>query len=154
MIMPGKLVDALTGETYEKYCPMLFSRILCPTDLSDSSIKTTELAGTIPGAGEIILLHVLEKSTGAHDPALKTAEVRLRTVCTMLASRDVRARTIVVTGNPEQVIPQLADLEDVSLIWMRSAAQGCLHDFFFGSMVHNIIMNSTRPVIVIRSSTE
>jgi len=31
MIMPEKLVEALTGETYEKYCPMIFSRILCPT---------------------------------------------------------------------------------------------------------------------------
>ena len=153
MIMPEKLVEDLKGETYEKYCPMIFSRILCPTDLSESSIKTTALTGTLPGAGEIILLHVVEEREGGRDPALKTAERRLQEVCTTLASLGVLARTIVVTGKPERVIPQIADLEDVSLIWMRSAAQGCLHDFFFGSMVHDVVKNSIRPVIIIRSYT-
>jgi nucleotide-binding universal stress UspA family protein len=154
MIMPEKLVEALKGETYEKYCPMIFSRILCPTDLSESSIKTIALAGTIKGAGEIVLLHVVEESEGERDGALKTAERRLRELCTTLASLGVKARTLVVTGKPEIEIPRIAHKEDVSLIWMRSVAQGCLHDFFFGSMVHDVVMNSTRPLIIIRSYTE
>jgi nucleotide-binding universal stress UspA family protein len=151
MIMPDKLVDALTGKTYEKYCPMIFSRILCPTNFSEFSIKTTTLAGTIKGAGEIILLHVIEKSEGESDPAMKTAELRIKEVRDKLTLLGVKARTIVVTGKPEIGIPRIAHEEDVSLIWMRSAAQGCLHDFFFGSMVYDVIMNSTRPVIIIRS---
>ncbi|MDD1683005.1 MAG: universal stress protein [Methanoregula sp.] len=153
MIMPDKLVDALIGKTYEKYCPMIFSRILCPTNFSEFSVKTTALAGTIKGAGEIILLHVTEESEGERDPAMKTAELRINEVRDRLASLGVKARTIVVTGKPETEIPRIAQEEDASLIWMRSAAQGCLHDFFFGSMVHDVIMNSTRPVIVIRSYT-
>jgi nucleotide-binding universal stress UspA family protein len=151
MIMPDKLVDALTGKTYEKYCPMIFSRILCPTNFSEFSIKTTTLAGTIKGAGEIILLHVIEKSEGESDPAMKTAELRIKEVRDKLTLLGVKARTIVLTGKPEIEIPRIAREEDVSLIWMRSAAQGCLHDFFFGSMVHDVIMNSTRPLIIIRS---
>lgn len=151
MIMPDKLVDALTGKTYEKYCPMIFSRILCPTNFSEFSVKTSALAGTIKGAGEIILLHVTEESEGERDPAMKTAELRINEVRDKLTSLGVKARTIVVTGKPEIEIPRIAQEEDVSLIWMRSAAQGCLHDFFFGSMVHDVIMNSARPVIIIRS---
>jgi nucleotide-binding universal stress UspA family protein len=57
----------------------------------------------------------------------------------------------VVAGEPATEIPRIAKEEDVSLIWMRSASQGCLHDFFFGSMVHDVVMNASRPVIVIRS---
>ena len=151
MIMPGKLVDTLKGDIYEKYCPMIFSRILCPTNFSEFSIKTTALAGTIKGAGEIVLLHVVEESEGERDPARKTAEIRIKEVCNKLASLGVKARTLVVTGKPEIEIPRIAHKEDVSLIWMRSVAQGCLHDFFFGSMVHGVVMNSTRPVIIIRS---
>jgi nucleotide-binding universal stress UspA family protein len=154
MIMPDKLVDALAGDTYEKYCPMIFSRILCPTNFSEYSIKTTTLAGTIKGAGEIILLHVVEESKGERGPAMKTAEIRIQEICDKLASLGVKARIIVVTGKPEIEIPRIAQQEDVSLIWMRSAAQGCLHDFFFGSMVHDVVMNSARPVIIIRSYTE
>jgi nucleotide-binding universal stress UspA family protein len=154
MIMPDKLVDALTGKTYEKYCPMIFSRILCPTNFSEDSLRIITMAGTIKGAGEIILLHVLENSEGIKYPALKSAELRIQEACGTLASQGVNARTIVVTGKPEIAIPRVADEEDVSLIWMRSEAQGCLHDFFFGTMGHDVIMNSTRPVIIIRSYTE
>jgi nucleotide-binding universal stress UspA family protein len=153
MIMPNKLVDALTGKTYEKFCPMIFSRILCPTNFSEFSVKTTALAGTIKGAGEIILLHVVQEGEGVGDPkkAVKTAEIRIKPVCDRLTLQGVKARTMIVTGKPEIEIPRVAQELDVSLIWMRSAAQGCLHDFFLGSMVHDVIMNATRPVILIRS---
>jgi len=153
MIMPDKLVGTLTGKTYEKFCPMIFSRILCPTDFSELSVKTTALAGTVQGVGEIILLHVVQKVEGGGDPekAVKTAELRIKPVCEKLTLQGVKTSAIVVTGKPEIEIPRVAQGMDVSLIWMRSAAQGCLHDFFFGSTVHDIIMNSTRPVIIIRS---
>jgi nucleotide-binding universal stress UspA family protein len=153
MIMPNTLVGSLTGKTYEKFCPMIFSRVLCPTNFSEFSLKTAALASTIKGMGEIILLHVVQKGEEKddHELALTTAEQRIHTVCDRLSAQGINARTIVVTGKPEIEIPRVALDEDVSLIWMRSAAQGCLHDFFFGSMVHDVVMNATRPVIVIRS---
>jgi len=33
----------------------------------------------------------------------------------------------------------------VSLIWMGGAGKGCLHDFFFGSTVHEVLLKSKRP---------
>jgi len=153
MIMPNKLVGDLTSKTYEKYCPMIFSRILCPTNFSEFSVKTTTLAATMHGVGEIILLHVVQKGEAGNDreEAVKTAELRIKAICDKLPVKGIRTRTIVVTGKPESEIPRIAQEEDVSLIWMRSAAKGCLHDFFFGSMVHDVVMHSKRPVIVIRS---
>ena len=153
MIMPNKLVGDLTSKTYEKYCPLIFSRILCPTNFSEFSVKTTALAGTMNGVGEIVLLHVVQKGEAGNDleVAVKTAELRIKAICDELAVKGIRTRTIVVTGKPESEIPRIAQEEDVSLIWMRSTAKGCLHDFFFGSMVHDVVMHSKRPVIVIRS---
>jgi nucleotide-binding universal stress UspA family protein len=153
MVMPGKLVRSLTGKTYEKFCPMIFSRILCPTNFSEFSLKTTALAGTMKGVGEIIILHVvLTGEPGKYpDEAVKTAQERTKALCDQLIGQGIKSRSIVVTGNPEDEIARIADEEDVSLIWMRSAGKGCLHDFFFGSMVHSVALHSTRPVIIIRS---
>ena len=153
MVMPGKLVRNLTGKTYEKFCPMIFSRILCPTNFSEFSLKTTALASTMKGVGEIIILHVvLVSEPGKYpDEAVKTAKVRIKALCDQLSAQGIKSSSIVVTGNPEDEIARVADEEDVSLIWMRSAGKGCLHDFFFGSTVHSVAMHSTRPVIIIRS---
>jgi len=153
MIMPARLVRSLTGKTYEKFCPMIFSRILCPTNFSDFSQKTTALAATMKGIGEIIVLHVVQVTEPGLDPveALKTAEERIKTLCDELAQNGIKARSMVVTGEPGDEIVRIADEEDVSLIWMRSPMKGCLHDFFFGSMVHDVVMHSARPLMIIRS---
>jgi nucleotide-binding universal stress UspA family protein len=153
MIMPNTLVGSLTGEAYEKFCPMIFSRVLCPTNFSPYSEKTTALACAIKEMGEILLLHVVqnEEEDGKHEQNPDTADHRILALCDQITARGINARCIVVSGRPEMEIPKVALAEDVSLIWMRSAAQGCLHDFFFGSMVHDVVMNATRPVIVIRS---
>jgi len=153
MMMPARLVRNLTGKTYEKFCPMIFSRILCPTNFSEFSLKTTVLAGTMKGVGEIILLHVVQKSEPGREPdeVVKAAKIRIKALCDQLTEQGTKSRSIVVTGNPEEEIARIAGEEDVSLIWMRSAGKGCLHDFFFGSMVHSVAMHSTRPVMIIRS---
>jgi len=153
LIMPAKLVRSLTGTTYEKFCPMIFSRILCPTNFSEFSLKTTALAGTMKGVGEIIILHVVQPSEPGKvpDEAIKTAKTRITALCDQLSAQGIPSRSIIVTGNTKDEIARIADEEDVSLIWMRSAGKGCLHDFFFGSMVHSVALHSTRPVIVIRS---
>lgn len=153
MMMPARLARNLTGKTYEKFCPMIFSRILCPTNFSEFSLKTTVLAGTMKGVGEIILLHVVQKSEPGREPheAVKAAKIRIKALCDQLTEQGTKSSSIVVTGNPEDEIARIAGEEDVSLIWMRSAGKGCLHDFFFGSMVHSVAMHSTRPVMIIRS---
>ena len=154
MIMPDSLVDVLAGKTYEKFCPMIFSRILCPTDFSELSLNATALAGTMKGVGEILLLHVVPTAESGDYPegAVKAAEIRINALCDQLTAEGIRARITVLTGKPGIEIPRIAREEDVSLIWMKSTAHGCLHDLFFGSTVHEVVMNATRPVIVIRSA--
>jgi nucleotide-binding universal stress UspA family protein len=153
MVMPGNLVRSLTGKTYEKFCPMIFSRILCPTNFSDLSLKTTALAATMKGVGEIIVLHVVQVTEPGRDPvdAFRSAEARIKMLCDELAQKGIKTRSIVVTGEPGDEIARIADEEDVSLIWMRSAMKGCLHDLFLGSMVNDVVRHSARPLMIIRS---
>jgi len=154
LITPDTLIESLTGLKYEKFCPMIFSRILCPTDFSDLSLKATALAGTMHGVGEIILLHVVETGESGRYPEekVKAAEIRINALCDQLNAQGIKTRIIVLAGKPEIEIPRIAREEDVSLVWMGSTAHGCLHDLFFGSTVHDVIMNAARPVIVIRSA--
>jgi nucleotide-binding universal stress UspA family protein len=153
LVMRHKIIDSLTGPTYEKFCPLLFSRILCPTDFSRFSEHATALAGTMGGSGEIILLHVVPDGgpPGEIAEAVRAAEMRVGAACDHLASQGVRCRAIVRTGDPATGIMKAAEEQDVSVIWISSYGKGCLQDFLLGSTVQDVAMNATRPVIIIRS---
>ncbi|MCX6681534.1 MAG: universal stress protein [Methanoregula sp.] len=153
LIMRHKIIETLTGKTYEKFCPMLFSRILCPTDFSRFSEHATALVSTMKGVGEVILLHVVpDDGTGSEiKESAQTAEARIGAVRDSLTAQDIRSRAIVTTGNPAGEIVRTAEEQDVSVIWLSSYGKGCLYDFLLGSTVQDVAMKSTRPVIVIRS---
>jgi nucleotide-binding universal stress UspA family protein len=153
LIMRHKIIETLTGKTYEKFCPMLFSRILCPIDFSRFSEHATALASTMKGVAELILLHVVpEAGTSSEiEESVQAAEARIGALRDSLAVQGIRSRAIITTGDPAGEIMRIAEQQDVSVIWISSYGKGCLHDFLLGSTVQNVAMNSTRPVVVIRS---
>lgn len=153
LIMRHKIIETLTGKTYEKFCPMIFSRILCPTNFSPNSERAIALAGTMKGVGEVILLHVLSPDEAGIETqeAARSAEVRIGAIRDTLAAKGVRSRTIVKRGHPASEIISTAEEEDVSVTWISSCGKGCLHDFLLGSIVNDVVMNTMRPVIIIRA---
>jgi nucleotide-binding universal stress UspA family protein len=153
LVMRHKIIETLTGPTYEKFCPMLFSRILCPTDFSRFSEHATALACTMRGVGELILLHVVPEAGTSRETreAVQEAEARIGAVREGLAAQGIRSSAMVTTGDPAGRIIKTAEEQDVSVIWISSYGKGCLHDFLLGSTVQDVAMNATRPVIVIRS---
>jgi nucleotide-binding universal stress UspA family protein len=153
LVMRHKIIEALTGKTYEKFCPMIFSRILCPTNFSPNSDRAIALAGAMERVGEVILLHVVspdEKGSEIQEAA-RTAEIRIGAIRDTLAAKGIRSRAIVKTGPPASEITGTAEEEDVSVIWISSYGKGCFHDFLLGSTVNDIVMNTKRPVIIIRA---
>jgi nucleotide-binding universal stress UspA family protein len=153
LIMRHKIIEALTGKMFEKFCPMLFSRILCPTDFSQFSEHATTLAGSIRGVGEVILLHVVPEGVASSEirESIQAAEARIDAARDSLTVQGIRSRAIVTNGDPASEIVRIAEEQDVSVIWISSYGKGCLHDFLLGSTVQDVAMKSTRPVIVIRS---
>jgi len=153
LIMRHRIIEALTGKTYEKFCPMIFSRILCPTNFSPNSERAIALTSSMKGVGEVILLHIVSpgETGGSAREAIRAAEVRIGKICDTLATKGIRSRSIVHSGLPADEIVRTAEDEDVSVIWISSYGKGCLHDFLLGSMVNDVVMNTRRPVIIIRT---
>jgi len=152
LVMRHRILETMTGKTYEKFCPMIFSRILCPTNFSPDSEQAIALASTMKGVGEIILLHVISPGDAeieAPESAL-TVEMRIGAIRDTLATKGIRSRVIVTTGNPASEISGTAEKEDVSVIWINSYGKGCFHDFLLGSRVNDVVMSTRRPVIIIR----
>jgi len=153
LVMRHKIIEILTGTTYEKFCPMLFSKILCPTDFSRFSEHATALASSMKGAGELILLHVIPEGGTPVEirEAVQAAEARMGAARDSLAVQGIRSQAMVTTGDPAEEIIKTAEEQDISVIWISSYGKGCLHDFLIGSTVQDVAMNAARPVIVIRS---
>jgi len=153
LVMRHKIIENLTGRTFEKFCPRIFSRILCPADFSPYSGRAVALAGAMEGAEEIILLHIVppDETGGETKEAARTANARLEAQRDALVAKGIRSRVIVATGDPVDGIVKAAEKEDVSVIWMGSQGKGCFHDFLLGSTVNDVVMKTKRPVIIIRA---
>jgi nucleotide-binding universal stress UspA family protein len=150
--MRHKIIEEMKGKTYEKFCPMILSRILCPVDFSQFSDSAIALAGATPGIGEVILLHVVSQGeTEAEiEDAVQKAKGQIEAIRDILATKGIKVRTIVRTGNPTFEITRIADEEDVSVIWMSSHGKGWFRELLLGSTAYTVAMNAKRPVIIIR----
>jgi len=153
LIMRHKIIEDLSGKTYEMFCPMILSRVLCPIDFSRYSDNAIALLHTTKGVGEVILLHVVSQgeSEGEIEEAARAAEGQLDAIKSSLAAQGISARIIVRTGNPASVITRIADEEDVSVIWMSSHGKGWFRELLLGSTAHTVAMNAKRPVLIIRT---
>jgi nucleotide-binding universal stress UspA family protein len=150
LVMPNRLIDAMDMEGYTRFCTRTFSRILCPTDFSDLSIRAIIRAGTMEDVQEILLLHVLPEGAGEQDRA--TALVRLTEIRYRLEDGGAAVQTILEEGEPAKRIARVAGAEKVSLIWMSTSNRGCLAEFISGSLVHDVVMNGRHPALILRSA--
>lgn len=152
LIMRHKIIEGLTGKTYEMSCPRILFRVLCPVDFSKFSDNAIALVSTTKGVGEVILLHVVSQgeSEAEIEDSLKKANGQIELIRSSLATRGINARTIVLTGSPAFEITRIADEEEVSVIWMSSHGKGWFRDLLIGSTAYTVAMNAKRPVIIIR----
>jgi nucleotide-binding universal stress UspA family protein len=152
LIMRHKIIEGLTGKTYEMSCPRILFRVLCPVDFSKFSDNAIALVSTTKGVGEVILLHVVSQgeTESEIEGAIKKANGQIEVFRSCLAARGINARTIVLTGSPAFEITRIADKEEVSVIWVSSHGKGWFRDLLIGSTAHTVAMNAKQPVIIIR----
>lgn len=152
LIMRHKIIEDLKGKTFEMFCPMILSRVLCPIDFSRYSDNAIALIRTTKGVGEVILLHVVSQGeTEAEiEDAVQKAKGQIEAIRSSLAVQGIDVWTIVRKGNPAFEITGIADEEDVSVIWMSSHGKNWFGELLLGSTAHTVAMNAKRPVIIIR----
>ncbi|OPY39901.1 MAG: Universal stress protein [Methanoregulaceae archaeon PtaU1.Bin222] len=156
LIMRHRVVEEIDGKKrYQQYCPMLLSRVLCPVDFSPYSEHAISRLLATEGVGEVILVYVV--SRGESSEEIARCQKRARELGLDLRSRftsqRIPARVIVRTGNPASEIIRVAEEEDVSLIWMSYSGRGWFRELLIGSTADHVAVNSTCPVMIIRSKS-
>ena len=150
----------------------MFSKILYPTDFSESSKKAIRYIKKLREAGtkEIVLLHVIDEHElvmmiegcgwlGKNpDECLEelekkhreAAEKELNKIKRELMSEEVKVKTRVEKGTPFKKIVEIAERERVSLIVMGSHGKGVLKELLIGSVSENVVRHTKKPVLIVR----
>lgn len=157
LIMRHRVVEEIDGKKrYQQFCPMLLSRVLCPVDFSVYSENAVSRLLATEGVGEVILVYVVSRGESSDEitRCQKRARERGMDLRRRFTSQRIPARVIVRTGNPASEIVRIAEEEDASLIWMSYVGKGWFQELLIGSTADQVAVNSTRPVMIIRSKSQ
>jgi nucleotide-binding universal stress UspA family protein len=153
LIMRYKLAEGLEGKKYEKFCPLIFSKVLLPTDFSEPAGKTISFMKNIKGIGEFVLLNVINRGETEEEieENVKEAKNRLGDIKKELGRAGFMVKDHVRVGNiPEEIISTAED-EDVSLIAMSPHGKGWFKELLVGSTSCAVVRRANRPVLVVRA---
>jgi nucleotide-binding universal stress UspA family protein len=163
MTVPRGLPDAVPAN------PVLYKRILCPVDFSESSLHALKYAMSMAqeADGRLAVLHVVEHEFQnitdiagvAHDAGmtigdfLKQREEALRrrlqdTVAG--ASEFCSAESLIAQGKPWREVLRMAAERQRDLIVMGVQGRGAADLWFFGSTTQHVVREASCPVLTLR----
>jgi len=156
LLMRYRIIEQMDKKMYEKFCPMILSRVICPTDFSAFAERAVIEVSELPGLGEIVLIHVVTggETTIEIEASISEAEDRLKGAVLALKEKGIPARYSVRTGNPATEINRFAQDEDASLIALSSFGRGWFKDLLVGSTAAEVARISERPVVIIRQTPD
>jgi len=152
--------------------PVVFKRILCPVDFSDSSMHALNYALSLAQEADarLTVLHVMAYDleveapemyeTVIFDRRLSVADYRSRCeACSLERLKaavpdTVRAyctvETLLATGKPYREILRVAAEQQADLIVMGVQGRGAADVMVFGSTTQHVVRQATCPVLTIR----
>ena len=151
----------------------MFSKILYPTDFSDSAQKALEYVKKLKEAGtkEVVVVYVFEKGTvdllweaeaEFRDgiPEEIKGEIlgklrakindKLEELETTLKKEGLNTESVLIEGIPYEEIVKIAKDKKVSLIVMGSHGEKGFMERFIGSTTGRVLDNSPVPVLVVK----
>lgn len=150
----------------------MFKKILYPTDFSDVSKKALSYIKSLKGTGtkQVIILRVINErkaeyiSQGVAWVGMEVADYLQQTYEKLIAEayEEVKpiefelkeagyeTKVMVEKGNPNFIILDVAEKEDVSAIILGSHGRSNLSSALLGSVSDHVIRHSKRPVIIIK----
>ena len=72
--------------------------------------------------------------------------------CKSLRTAGIRYRTVFADGRPAEVISQVADRENADIIVVGRRGRGGVAELVLGSVSHELVLRSKRPVLVIEGT--
>ena len=152
LIMRGQIIETLSGKKFQKYCPLIFSRVLVPIDLTPESWTAVEKLAKIPEVGEIIITFVISKGETERElERIRTQaeqEIQKRSKEIHTAGAEIRHR--ILEGDLVSRILDYAQEADVSLISTIPTEKGFFAEMLHGSFSCELARLATKPVLVIR----
>lgn len=148
LILKYKLTESLKGEKVENFCPNVLSKVLYPTDFSESAGDALSFLKNL-GVQYMTLMHVVTKGETKEDidNSIENAKYRLEAIKNV---DNLNIGTCIRTGDPAEEICSVAEDEDVSVIAMPSHNRNWLDELLVGSVTLDVIKRTKRPVLVMR----
>jgi nucleotide-binding universal stress UspA family protein len=149
----------------------IISKILCPIDFSEPSLKGLKSAVTVAlhYDSELVLLHVVSAIpvisalvptlatpldvNGYQEQIVKEAKDKLHTLKAEFSIND-RVKTLVKVGVAADQIIKAADSEDVELIVIATHGHTGWRRFNLGSVTEKVIRNASCYVLSVPASHE
>jgi nucleotide-binding universal stress UspA family protein len=164
--VPVVFVPRDERQVLETTAPAIFT-VLAPTDLSPVGNRAASYAYALLAAhgGVVELCHVHERMLASPAYAYETTEGKLTDVERTRIERDLRALipgdatqrgitthvTVIDGGRAGHAIVQASERLVVDAIVLASHGQGKALKSLLGSVAHNVVKNSRRPVLIIPS---
>lgn len=163
LTVPRRLPDAVPAG------PVLYKRILCPIDFSDSSLHALQYAISMAqeADGRLIVLHVVahelentaELAGIGYDTGmsigdfLEQREEALRRRLQEAVSGVTEfcsVESLMTHGKPWREVVRIATEQQIDLIVMGVQGRGAADLLFFGSTTQHVVRNATCPVLTLR----
>ena len=160
LTVPGRLPDAVPSG------PVLFKRILCAVDFSESSMNALKYALSLAqeADGGLTVVHVLgpelvgQVGIGEEHASLaalqrqheEEARKRLDEAVPESAAAYCQAETMLLRGKPWREILRIAADRQAELIVMGVHGRGAADLMFFGSTTQHVVREATCPVLTLR----
>ncbi|NLD57010.1 MAG: universal stress protein [Methanomicrobiales archaeon] len=131
----------------------LFSRVLVPVDFSRPSDNALLLLRRFPVAGQVILLHVVDRGESEAEVRARVDEARtkLEAIKAGLVAAGISVEVQVQVGYPPEEVHAAAERDNISLILMSPQGEGWTREIralFVGSTTNAVIRRVTRPVLI------
>lgn len=147
--------------------PVLFQRIICAIDFSDSSLHGLEYALSLAqeAGAYLTLVHVIEPPPSLpreiHEPPIadlrdylakvdEASRARLQKLVPDNVGEYCRVDTLLATGKPYQEILRVADEQKAELIVAGIHGRGPIDRLLFGSTTQHLVRQATCPVLTLR----
>lgn len=178
LIIHYKAITEAHEAKEEKFCSLIFSKVLLPTDFSTAGNAAIDAIKSTKLANNVVLLNIVAKGKTVQkiEARVKDSQNKLDRLKNELVEVGINASAIVQTivskakiydygGAAEVNTAPLVSVEaavekilattkeqDVSLIALSSYRKGWLDQATIGSVVFDVARMGIRPVLVIRSN--
>ena len=163
MTVPRRLPDAAPAG------PVLYKRILCPVDFSESSLRALKYATSMAqeADGQLTVLHVVaHEFENAADMASMVSDAGI-TVGSFVKQREEALRrrlqeavatapefcsveSLITHGKPWREVLRIAAERQSDLIVMGVQGRGAADLLFFGSTTQHVVREASCPVLTLR----